>query len=285
MTSYSNIYDAFNINEFDKLDKMAREYNNNKNNKNLENNNKNNFHFFSAQGNLLNNEHQDFLNEKYQNSDNSDNYSESVPGITEDLAKTSQRGESSNYSQYKDQDSRDSFLLSLQNENVVEKKTKKNNDKLKELVEIIKSSHHREDSSSSDNFDDMISHIKECTKCKKKLKFFINKKDQHVFTNRDSDIEHNYNKNNYDRKIYYPENNNYRSNNKYINYVPENNNYLEKNNNYSEKNKINSDQKLEDSYFNIFESDFKNILLAILVGIAIIFVLDILSRTSSSYSY
>ena len=126
MTSYSNIYDAFNNNEYDELDKMAREYNNkDKIFKKLnEKNNSQKFNFFNAQGNFTNSDYVDYLNKNYyyKNSDSKNldyNCPDSIEGVSNDLSKYSLKLDSINHSQYGDQDSRnsleDSFLLNLKN--------------------------------------------------------------------------------------------------------------------------------------------------------------------------
>ncbi|ARF09346.1 hypothetical protein Catovirus_2_295 [Catovirus CTV1] len=220
MTSYSNINDAFNITEYDELDKMARELNNkkiygDKYSKYIGDDfpKDNKFHFFSAQGNLID--------------DHSNDYNNSYLSPTEDSIKI-QNTDKSTISHI-EQDSKDSFILSLQNQN----KQKKNVDK---LLNIIKSSHH-DDSSSSDNIDGVMQHIKNCNKCKKKLKNFIND-NNHVFPS-----------------------------NKKLNHLHDSD---------FEKKNIKQDSSLD-----IFESDTKNIIIAILVGIGIIFILDIFWRSGN----
>ena len=141
--------------------------------------------------------------------------------------------------------------------------------KLEELVDMIKSTHN-DDSSGSENTDSIIIHLKECSKCKKKLKFLINNdnnfynNDKHIFNNQSSTL--NQDKENREDYIYKIQ----EKSNQSIK------NSLEKTNSSEIKSSSNEDQ-----YFNIFESDIKNILLVILVGIAIIFLLDIFNRSNS----
>lgn len=252
MTFYSNINDAFNITEYDELDKMAREYNNKCNNnyfnKDTKNNDKNNsiqdqsnkFNFFSTQGNLTN---QSSTFDYNSESNNSDKF---IFDITD---------KSSNKINF-EQESKDSFMTSL-NDNKKYNYSEKYNDNLCKLVNIIKSSH-IEDSSSSDNINDAIDHIKVCYKCRKNFKTLIN---------------NNNNKNNKNNKI-----------NKNNDYNYDNNDHIF----FNKKNTVENDNKLivenfnnPNNSFNILESDIKNIIITILVGIGIIFILDIFWRSNT----
>lgn len=258
MTSYSNINDAFNITEYDELDKMAREYNNKKNyNNNDEYDNyskyvgnnyqkqfhtpqKNNkFHFFSTQGTLTDN--YDNFNDENSNTDIEN--SEKTP--YDNTEKTISN------SPYFEQDSKDSFILSLQNNDKKKncetlKLKKKYDNNINKFISIIKSSH-QEESSSSDNFNGIMDHIKTCNKCKKKFKSLMNE-NNHVFHNSE-------------RKQLCQ------------------NQPVNLNNMMTDKETFCANNN-SDNYFNIFESDIKNVIIAILVGIGIIFILDIFWRSN-----
>jgi hypothetical protein len=182
MNLYSNINEAFENEGHDELDRMAREINNNKKQqiKSVYNDLKNDaycskntvkpFSFFSTQGSL--NCKPDFdgtlINDikKSIEDQSSDIDSESNASIG------SETSDQKTFETFEDTRTYDTFMNSLNNYKA-EKKTKPN----KLMTEVLKhiSKDHINDSDSEDSSDELLDHLKHCSECKKKIMNLLKK--------------------------------------------------------------------------------------------------------------
>ena len=78
---------------------------------------------------------------------------------------------------------------------VFKKKKHKQPDDIASIIKNIHDSHHGNSTiNSNDSIDDIINHVKSCSKCKNKLKNTIGKKSKHIFNNDSDDNYDKYNK-------------------------------------------------------------------------------------------
>jgi hypothetical protein len=201
MATYSSLDDAFNNNDVMELDKLANEFNNNKKkklakevqediNRDIDNGKKTinrmvnssnpAFQYFSTQGGVEAANAETYDRDIYSLDDKKNNYGVSLSESSDDLhtfrdSINDTRKESPNVND------KDRTIYNKQN---------KYHEKLKNLADSIKYINHDDESSASSNsIEDTINHIKNCEKCKKKLKHMLkNKKEMHLFD--DEHIDH-----------------------------------------------------------------------------------------------
>lgn len=248
MASYSNLNDAFCAKEYDELDRMARNINNKTQNNNMYSSYQSNCELYgninSTQNDISLEKNKDFASSSMASTfDASDDFKfYSAQGNIENNSSHSKT--SIGLPNFTDQSS----IMTTESQ-----KKKHNYQKyINKIQNIIKYSHN-EDNSYSDNsnsYDDIVRHIKSCFKCRKAVRNKMNKKSDKYYKGH-AEYTANY----------------HDSQSDYENILT-----LDKNN---ISNVIESSQATEKGEHNTY-----NIIIALLIGIGIIVILDLIYRST-----
>lgn len=295
MTSYSNINDAFNNMEYDDLDIMAREVNDRKKKlikneydiyrnqiqstqKSFNELNNNSFKYFSPQGEFK-------INDNYSDNENNTNEIIDSGAILPKI----------NNDDYKEYESKDSFILSLENHNK-RQKNKHTCNHIKSNKNVSFESDHSDEYSDSNDTNNYINHIYECNKCRKKFKSLFKHGTKHkhhddccYFNSAYNTKKINPNSYQNDGRYINENLNNINNNNNNNNINNINNNNMNNSNimnNYNNNNSNNSNNTIDKTIignnnveYSFYDMNIKTIFLTVLIGIGIIFILDIFTKT------